>query len=566
MGLHYHRKTEATDRCQPLGGRSNDLVRRMRAPRLQNSDEVTIVDRDRHLRVPEQGSLVGSVFSSLKDPWARKWLVLALALNLVAAFYSWGFHQFDEHFQILEFASYKLGNSPAADLPWEFDARIRPWLQPAIAVSLARVFDDPFVLVRVLRIFSALLGWLSTVVIASCCTAWFENERLRRWAILGSCFLWFFPYQHARFSSEGWAASLFFLGFVPLVFGIREHRDRVATSGDPSRLRLPVWGALSCGALLGFAFDCRYQVGIMIAAGGLWALRYGRLDRRTIVFLGLGLAAAILLGLLVDAWGYGSLALTPWNYLYVNLVQDRAAEFGVAPWWNYFWKGLARGLPPLSLFLMVGVLASWLLKPRFSLTWVTLAYFLVHVFIGHKEFRFLFPLLPAVPIQVAMAFQAMADRGVRWRPISRPGRAVVASVVALMLAVNGVALIVATVLPPRMEVLVFRQIFENSPMILVSEPEDPFVMAQLPIHFYRHPGLRIVDLEESDAYPNDGPVWVLMEGLEPPPGLGPSRPPGTCERRYTTMPDWLAGSPLYGLVQQAGAMEWVLYECRSDTA
>lgn len=508
---------------------------------------------------------MGSVFSSLKDPWARKWLWLALALNLVAAFYSWGFHQFDEHFQILEFASYKLGNSPAADLPWEFEARIRPWLQPAIVIWLAKVFEDPFVLVRVLRIFSALLGWLSTVVIASCCTSWFENERFRRWAILGSCFLWFFPYQHARFSSEGWAASLFFLGFIPLVLAIREHRDRSASSGDSPRLRLPAWGALSCGALLGLAFDCRFQVGIMIAAGGVWVLRYGRLDLRSIVYVGLGLATAVLLGLAVDAWGYGIATLTPWNYLYVNLVQDRAAEFGVAPWWDYFWKGLGRGLPPLSLFLMVGVLASWVLKPRASLTWVTLAFFLVHVFIGHKEFRFLFVLLPAVPIQVAMVCQAMADRGVRWHPISKSSRVSAAAVAALMLAINGVALVIATVLPPRMEVLVFRQIYENSPMILVSEPEDPFVMAQLPIHYYRHPEMRIVSLEQADAYPPDGSVWVLMDGLDPPPALGPSLPPGSCERRYTTMPDRLANSPLYGLMQQAGAMEWVLYECRSES-
>ncbi len=509
---------------------------------------------------------MGSVFSSLKDPWARKWLLLALALNLVAAFYSWGFHQFDEHFQILEFASYKLGNSPASDLPWEFDARIRPWLQPAIVVFLAKVFDDPFGLVRVLRIISAILGWLSTVFIASCCSAWFRNERFRRWAILGSCFLWFFPYQHARASSEGWAASLFFLGFIPLVLSIHEHRGQAAASGIPSRLHLRAWEALSCGALLGLAFDCRFQVGIMIAAAGLWALRYGRLDRRSIVYLGLGLAAAVLLGAAVDAWGYGSLTLTPWNYLYVNLVQDRAAEFGVAPWWDYFWKGLGRGLPPLSLFLMVGVLLSWVLKPRFSLTWVTLAFFLVHVFIGHKEFRYLFPLLPAVPIQVAMVFQALEDREVRWCPVSAIGRVAVKSVVGLMLVIKMVALVVATLLPPRMEVLVFRRIYENSPMILVSEPADPFRMAQLPINYYRHPGMQLVGLGEADKLPRDGPVWVLMEGLDPPSSFGPSRSSGSCDRRYTTMPDWLANSPLHGLVKQAGAMEWVLYECRPDSA
>lgn len=193
---------------------------------------------------------MGSVFSIPSDPWARKWLWLALALNLVAAFQSWGFHHFDEQFQILEFASYKLGNSPVTDLPWEFDARIRPWFQPAGVVLLARVFKDPFDLALVLRLISAVLGWLSTVFIASCCSWWFKSEQFRRWAVLGSCFLWFFPYLHARPSSEGWATSLFFLGFIPVLFRIQTHLGQA----DPARLRLPAVEALVCGALLGLAF------------------------------------------------------------------------------------------------------------------------------------------------------------------------------------------------------------------------------------------------------------------------------------------------------------------------
>ena len=493
-----------------------------------------------------------SVFSSLRDPWARKWLWFALALNLVAAFQSWGFHHFDEQFQILEFASYKLGNSPVTDLPWEFDARIRPWFQPAGVVLLARVFKDPFDLALVLRLISAVLGWLSTVFIASCCSWWFKSEQFRRWAILGSCFLWFFPYLHARPSSDGWATSLFFLGFIPVVFRIRAH----LAQADPARLRLPAVEALVCGALLGLAFETRYQVGIMIAAGGLWALRYGRLDSSSIAYLGLGLLAAVLLGTGLDAWGYGSMTLAPWNYLVVNLIQGRAAEFGVDPWWDYFWMGLGRGLPPLSLFLMVGVVLSWALKPRSSLTWITLAFVLVHLLIAHKEFRFLFPILPAVPIQVAMVFQSLEDRGVRWQPVARVARLATKATLGLLLIINSIALIVATLLPPRMEILVFRQIYNESPLTLVSLGTDPYQMASLPVNFYRHPETEVLIHNDPDQLPRDRPFWLLQQGLESP------QIPATCERHYTTMPDWLARSEIYGLLERAGALEWVLFQCR----
>lgn len=497
------------------------------------------------------GSLMGPVFSSLRDPWARKWLWIALALNLVAAYFSWGFHHFDEQFQILEFASYKLGNSPASDLPWEFDTQIRPWFQPAFAVMLARLFGDPFDLVLAFRFISAILGWLSTVVIASCCAVWFKDEKLRRFAILGSCFLWFFPYLHARPSSEGWSASLFFLGFIPVVMGILQHRSK----GDGTRLHLPAWQALLCGALLGLAFESRYQVGIMIAAGGLWTLKYGRLEWQGIVFLGAGLLAAILFGSGLDAWGYGELTLAPWNYIDQNLLQSRAADFGVAPWWDYFPQILAKGLPPLSLVLLTAVLLSWILERQSSLTWITLSYFLVHALIGHKEFRYLFLILPAVPVQAAMAVRALKERGLLWKPASGPGKFALRTLVGMLVAINFAALAVLTVLPPRLEVLVFRRIHAHAPLTLISDGPDPFVMANLPINFYRHPGTEVrLSPDPADSVLRET-HWLLRQRPEAPAA------PIECELEFSTLPDMLTGSPLHGLLQQARALEWNLYRC-----
>src|SRR5436190_3820598 len=78
----------------------------------------------------------------------RLWWLIA-ALHLAAAFLSKGYHHPDEYFQILEFARHKLLDTSGDELAWEFGARIRPWLQPAIYAGIIRALgaigiDNPF--------------------------------------------------------------------------------------------------------------------------------------------------------------------------------------------------------------------------------------------------------------------------------------------------------------------------------------------------------------------------------------------------------------------------------------
>ena len=70
------------------------------------------------------------------DPeWRRcvaKWAAVSLFLISVAAYFSYGFYHLDEYYQILEYTSFKLGKTPAAELAWEYHCQSRPWMQPAI--------------------------------------------------------------------------------------------------------------------------------------------------------------------------------------------------------------------------------------------------------------------------------------------------------------------------------------------------------------------------------------------------------------------------------------------------
>lgn len=218
----------------------------------------------------------------------------------------------DEHFQLLEFANFKLGLTPPAELPWEYPARIRSWFQPAIAVltlqALRLVGDrNPFDAAALLRVLSALLyGW-ALMRLIRCSRFWFESRELRHAAIAAACFLWFIPYLAVRFSSESWSGSLFYLGFASLVLAARE--KAVSTR------------ELGCAGLaMGFAFAARYQTGILIAAALAWFLWAGRPRVTAVVAVAAGLSVAIATSLLLDRWGYGVWVLTPWRYFQTNLI------------------------------------------------------------------------------------------------------------------------------------------------------------------------------------------------------------------------------------------------------
>ena len=68
----------------------------------------------------------------------RRSLAILAGVTILTAWFSNTFYFPDEHYQVLEFMGLKLGITPAAELPWEFEARIRPWLQPLLYFLIAR--------------------------------------------------------------------------------------------------------------------------------------------------------------------------------------------------------------------------------------------------------------------------------------------------------------------------------------------------------------------------------------------------------------------------------------------
>ncbi len=316
---------------------------------------------------------------TLEQDLRRSLLILA-GVTLVTAIFSDLFYFPDEHFQILEFMGYKLGVTPATDLPWEFGARIRPWLQPLIYFLIAKPLlllgvSDRFVIVFILRLLTGLFSVAALAAFARAVLPTIQGEDGQRFFLRYLPLFGFLPYLFVRTASETFSAAFFALAMA-VALGTR----------TPRRLAL-------AGLLCGLAFESRYQAGLLALGLFAWLAIVARARTGALAaFIGGGLAA-VALGALADRWGYGQWVFPPLGYLQFNVLGGGAEhQFGREPVFAYLYLLPAQLFFAITLVLMAGMVAMWLRNPRHAVSWATLPFVLTHFVIAHKEARFMFPL------------------------------------------------------------------------------------------------------------------------------------------------------------------------------
>ncbi len=301
------------------------------------------------------------------------WFSISLVIHLICPYFSFGYWYPDEHFQILEFLGNKLYGTPGEKLAWEYNARMRPWIQIWNYYWLVKPFKDanPFFLAFLIRLFTSLLAFVSTIFLTKTVFSFFKNQTQKHYFLIFLTIFWFIPFLHARCSSENFSAALF---FIALYYFLK--RTNLFFSG----------------LLLGLSFMVRFHIGFFIFPLFVWAIVIGRYNIKQILFPILGLFIGISLGILADYYGYGEWVFTPWNFLAENILKDKVSNFGTSPFWGYIPQILINGGGPIGLILLLATFWGWKNYPKNPLTWITIPYFLVHSFIGHKEFRYLTPL------------------------------------------------------------------------------------------------------------------------------------------------------------------------------
>jgi len=407
------------------------------------------------------------------DPGFKRYLIRYFSIGAVfyvlASVVQTTFYQWDQHFKVLEFAHFKTRPTNVQLLPWEYPEQVQSWTQPGLyAVTITALkaigIDNPFTHDRVLRLGSAVLALIAIVLFCIALADWLPLDGQRRWLAIIFGLFWLLPSHHTRTSSEN-LASIFLLFGLSALFLLRRNRAPVS----PSQAALgPFTGAMTfsysglvmSGLLLGLSFTFRYQMGIVIAAIGVWLLMIPRIPFRQFVVFGAGVMLSIGVGLLIDWWGYGAFQITPWNYFRIQVLEGRAATFRTDPWYYYFLQLLIQ---PVGIVLLISGFLFWITRPRNLLTWATALFVLAHVLMTNKEMRFLTPI---THLGLAM-FVFMIPR--RWfllgdcnNPFLGHGRWV-RRAFYVFATINLVVLVGASIRGPRIEVAIHKAIYRSNP-------------------------------------------------------------------------------------------------------
>jgi phosphatidylinositol glycan class B len=462
----------------------------------------------------------------------------AVVVHLIAAWCNGGFLTADEHYQIIEFAQYKLGRQAPSGLAWEFAETMRPGLQPWMAAGAIRLaaaigIASPFVIALALRILSTMLAlWMSFELCARTCRA-IENRALKLLSLWVAFFFWLMPTIRGRFSSENWGTAL-------LAAGLCLTLD--AADAWPARRTRGVLLAVGAGLVWSAAFYCRFQLGVAIAGAGLWMLTIRRTQQRLLLTLAVSFLVGCGLNEMLDHWLYGAWAIVPYNYLMVNLVHGKAAGFGTSPWWIaavYFAVAL---IPPYSVVLLALFAAVCWYGRRELLVWTVLPLVLLHTAIAHKEPRFFTPALYFIGPLLALSIQTLPPwlNGalLGWRR-TWLGRAGVFSLCAVNLVLLGVVISI----PANDTYRLNRWLWEASrrnELTLYALDTPPYLGPDpMTDTFYTSHRVIVSPVESAGqlrAAAGQGSIVVYYRGIEPP-GLVTSV--GPCTPILRTLPVWL---------------------------
>ncbi|AEA42259.1 mannosyltransferase [Fluviicola taffensis] len=331
-------------------------------------------------------------------------IFISVVVFTITATNSVGFFHADEHYQIIEFAGLKAGWNTPEDLVWEYHTKIRPTLQPTIAVGFISIFkffgaSDPYTISFLLREITALLLIFALVFFFTNTKRFIPskkestNSKLLEALYLGFLLLiWYIPYLGVRFSSETWSAI--FLLFAMGCF----------CSENKSRKKI-----LLTGLFFGLSFLFRFQILFALVGFGMWFLIFNRKNWKELLQIIGAFSLVFCFGILIDSIFYNEFTISVWNYFDQNILQHKAAEFGELPW-DYYISSLFH-LPTklIGTLFFLSITSAIIFRNKAPFIWMIISFILLHMLVSHKEERFLFPIAFFFPLFFIQFFQLLMD-------------------------------------------------------------------------------------------------------------------------------------------------------------
>jgi GPI mannosyltransferase 3 len=362
------------------------------------------------------------------DPRLKFILLAGLIIQVIVAYTATGSYHPDQHFQIIEFSSYQTGEPNGASALWEFYHPVRPTIQIYLFTAWHSVMqflgiNNPYTELTILRI---LLGLLMFTLFNAIAVYYFKNgeKKVLYCVLLILSFSWFLPYTKVQFSSEIMSALVF--------FGMAVWYD-IKKDKNPGLAFL-----LLTGFLFSLAFYFRFQAGFFLAGFGIWLIGFQKKTKHL-----LPLATGFIIGALLNTWldyeFYHRLVITPYEYYYVNIVDKRAAMFGTSSFLRYIGLFIAVvTVPPLSIFLFYYAIKAFFKNYRHLLFITTMVFILAHCMVGHKEERFMFPVLFILPVWIGWGLPAFFNY---YSACKKVARYFIKAILIFSVAINFVVLI-----------------------------------------------------------------------------------------------------------------------------
>ncbi|XP_061997160.1 mannosyltransferase APTG1-like isoform X1 [Rosa rugosa] len=327
----------------------------------------------------QQEEKEGPQFDLLASP--KNVYIFCLAFRIVNALLVQTYFNPDEHWQALEVAhriTFGFGH-----LTWEWKKGIRSYLHPLLFAFLYKVLallglDTPWFMVKAPRLFQSLFSAFGDLYLYKLSVILF-GDQVAKWALFSQLTNWFMFFCLTRTLSNSLETVLTIVSlyYWPCI--------------RPSSSKLPLesrkWGLL----IAALACAIRPTSAIIWLYVGLLELFVSR-DKLRFIFLEVAPIGVLVLGLtfLIDRLMYGSWVLVPLNFLRFNFLSSGGDYYGTHKWHWYFTQGFSVMVFSFLPFSIAGIMQSKQWKLSGLIAWVLVLYSVL----GHKEFRFVLPVLP----------------------------------------------------------------------------------------------------------------------------------------------------------------------------
>ncbi|XP_066540969.1 GPI mannosyltransferase 3 [Hoplias malabaricus] len=305
-------------------------------------------------------------------------LVLSVIFRLVNCFLVQTSFVPDEYWQSLEISHrmvFKYGYET-----WEWKEGIRGYSYPLIFALIYKIldllnYDSVRLLILLPRVLQSLLAAFADAKLYD--FVWkLENPEVAKWTYFCQLCSWFTWYCCTRTITNSMETTLTILAlcYYPLD-GTRLHNS---------------WKYLLLVSLAVVVRPTALIVWFPLLLHHLW---HEENKLKLITQQGLPVAALTLLfSTLIDCIFYGKWIFVQWNFLKFNVLHNVGEFYGTHPWHWYLTQGFVVIIGPhLPLFLHGCSLSS---KRNRILLFSTVWTLLVYSFLAHKEFRFIYPVLP----------------------------------------------------------------------------------------------------------------------------------------------------------------------------